>query len=63
MDQESKKQFDELLRQEPGSLRQTDVDFLRARASYLTADQLSRFGEVLGLKEKTEPENPSKKAK
>ena len=57
MDKGSKKVFDELVRKQPHELRESDIEFLRARRTYLTPDQLELFGEVLGLTK------PAKKAK
>lgn len=68
MDEATRKQFDEILRQEPGSLRETDLAFLRSRESYLTADQRERFAEVLEVKSaeedaETTAEEPKKTKK
>jgi hypothetical protein len=47
MDSESQKKFDEAVRKEPAALSDAEKDFLRARAGYLTNEQLHRFAEVL----------------
>jgi len=57
MDQESKKTFDELSSLQPHELRETDVEFLRAREAYLSDEQKKRFAPVLH----PEPEKPAKK--
>jgi hypothetical protein len=60
MDTESQTLFDELMAKQPHELRATDIEFLKARESYLTGDQRELFGEILGL---TKPEpKPKKKA-
>ncbi len=43
------------MKKEPAALTEADVEFLRARASYLTADQRERFASVLDSKQEPEP--------
>jgi len=57
MDKDSKKLFDELMAKQPHELRESDIEFLKARQSYLTADQVEVFGETLGL---TKPKKAAK---
>ncbi|HEY1757950.1 MAG TPA: hypothetical protein VGG72_21450 [Bryobacteraceae bacterium] len=66
MDKDSQTLFDELMRKAPHELRESDIQFLKARESYLTADQRAVFGEVLGLtegsaKEEEKSDKPKKK--
>lgn len=63
MDQESQKIFDRIVRTEPGALSKGDVDFLKARRSYLTASDAARYAEVLATAPDEEAEVPKKKAK
>jgi hypothetical protein len=58
MDKISKQLFDELVSKAPHELRPSDLDFLRARESYLTPDQRELFATVLHAETK-----PEKKAK
>jgi hypothetical protein len=60
MDQETAKRFNALLKEEPGSLSEHDLGFLRARASYLNADERKRFAGVLGEKPEPADEDESK---
>ncbi|HKF48313.1 MAG TPA: hypothetical protein VKB38_13205 [Terracidiphilus sp.] len=48
----------EILKKEPAALTPGDIEFLRARRSYLDDQQLSLYAEVLGTEK---PEKPSKK--
>lgn len=57
MDKDSQALFDSLMQKQPHELRETDIEFLKARESYLTADQRTVFGDVLGLPK------PAKKSK
>ena len=50
MDKDSRALFDELMRKQPHELRETDIEFLKARESYLSGEQRELFAEVLGLK-------------
>jgi hypothetical protein len=56
MDPKSKEQFEEILRKEPAALTPGDVDFLKARASYLSEADVERYKSVLA-----EPEKPKAK--
>jgi hypothetical protein len=47
MDDSSRKQLDEILKKEPAALTEGDKAVLRARESYLTADQKEVYAEVL----------------
>lgn len=47
MDLDTKKVFDEIVAKEPVELNSDQVAFLRARRSYLNADQLEKFAEIL----------------
>jgi hypothetical protein len=55
MDTESQQLFDEILRGDKSSLSPSQVDFLKARASYLNDSDRARFADVLEAK-------PAKKA-
>ena len=59
MDKDSRSLFDELMSKQPHEFRQSDIEFLRARESYLTSDQREKFGEVIGLEK---PKAEKKKA-
>ena len=67
MDNQSKAKLDEILRKEFAALTPGDKDFLRARESYLTADQKAAYAEVFETPSKDESsfeepaEAPSKK--
>ena len=50
MGKDSRALFDELMGKQPHELRETDIEFLKARESYLSGDQRDLFAEVLGLK-------------
>lgn len=54
MDDTSKKKLDEITAKEPAALTEGDIVFLKARRSYLTADQLTRYAEVLGQSDEEE---------
>lgn len=47
MDEQSKATFDEIVAKEPAALSDSEKDFLRARRSYLSAEQRSVFAEVI----------------
>jgi hypothetical protein len=49
MDKDSQALFDELMRKQPHELRQSDIEFLRARQTYLNEEQRDLFGEAIGL--------------
>jgi len=63
----------EILRKEPAALTPGDIEFLRARRSYLTSEHLGVYAEILGIAESAErsqaaeasqeAESPKKKAK
>ena len=67
MDAETEKRLSALLKEEPESLSETDRAFLRARQSYLTADEAKRFASILDEKDEaqngTEPGEPAKPGK
>lgn len=48
MDTKSQQKLDEIVRKEPAALTEGDKAFLRARKSYLTAEQVSTFADELG---------------
>jgi hypothetical protein len=47
MDSQSQQQLDTILKKEVTALTPSDIDFLRARASYLTQDQNEAYAHVL----------------
>jgi hypothetical protein len=47
MDLQSKELFDTILKKEVTALTPSDIDVLRARASYLTLDQKEAYADVL----------------
>ena len=57
----------EILAKEPAACTPSEIEFLQARRSYISADQAVRYAEVLSPEEEskeTEAENPpEKKAK
>jgi len=55
MDPESQKNFDRIVALEPAALSEGDITFLRARASYLSADQQAKFAEFLGESDAEDP--------
>lgn len=63
MDKTSRELLDFILKQEPGALRETDIQFLRARASYLTPAQHEQFASVLNAGKEEPIEAPRKKVK
>ena len=73
MNDESKKQLDEILSKEPAALTDADREFLMARRDYLTADQKVTYGitdeepveadETDGeASDESEPSKPAKKS-
>jgi hypothetical protein len=48
MDKESQQRFDQLAAVEPAAWTDADKAFMRARASYMTEDQIVKFADVLG---------------
>jgi hypothetical protein len=63
MDSVSKDVFDSIVRHEPHELSQTDIDFLRARRSYLNAAQREKFGKLLLEESEPKQEAPEPKPK
>ena len=66
MDSKSKENLDRILRVEPEALSPGDIEFLKARRSYLTASDLERYLKVLGPvssdeSQSAEPAKPAKK--
>ncbi len=64
MDDQSKNRLEAILREVPASLSEGDREFVRARQSYLTADERKALAEVLNPKveaPKAEEEKPKKK--
>ena len=59
MDKDSQALFTELMAKQPHEMRQSDIEFLKARESYLTADQRELFGETLGF-DKPKPKKSEK---
>ena len=51
MDKKSRERFEEILRKEAEALSQGDIDFLRARSSYLSSADRERYASVLGTAE------------
>lgn len=58
MDQQSKERLDEILRKEPAALTAGDLDFLKARISYLSESDIQRY-KLVPTEEKRD-EKPSK---
>jgi len=58
MDEISQKTLDNIVVREPHELNKANIDFLRARRSYLSPEQLDKFEDVLAPKKK-----PTKKKK
>jgi len=48
MNKEAQEELQRLLALDPSVLKETEIDFLRARESYLTTDQKRIFASVLG---------------
>lgn len=48
MDQTWEQKLADILTKEPAALTTGDIEFLRARRSYLAPEQLSLYAEVLG---------------
>jgi hypothetical protein len=63
MDKKSQENFDRIARLEPAALSAGDIDFLRARQSYLTSDQKVKFAAALGGESEPEDAPKPKKAK
>ena len=67
MDQLSQEKLAQITAKDLGSLTETDIEFLRARSSYLSEEQRAVFKEVLGDEPQASndapEEKPSKKAK
>jgi hypothetical protein len=64
MEQTWQEKLNEILMKEPAALTPGDIEFLRARRSYLNADQLSQYAEVLSVESvNVEPEKVEKPAK
>lgn len=59
MDDQSRATLDAILAQEPAALSESDKAFLRARRSYLNAEQVDRFAEVLADAEPEETKESS----
>jgi hypothetical protein len=55
MDKLSQERLAEILRKEPKALSQGEIDILRARESYLSADQKDVYAEVLEVKKADKP--------
>jgi hypothetical protein len=62
MDQTSRAKLDEILRKEPAALTPGDIEVLRARESYLTADQREVYAEQLGTAKPAKAAKPGKEA-
>lgn len=54
MDTPSKQRLDEILAKPADALGEDEVGFLRARRSYLSATDVKKFAEVLGVVEEKE---------
>lgn len=52
MDQTSQEYFDKIVAKDPDTLSQQEIDFLRARRSYLKKVQLEEYDKVLNPKAK-----------
>lgn len=68
MDQLSQEKLAEIVAKEPASLTDSEIEFLRARRSYLSEEQRAVFKDVLNVESETSQESadepePSKKAK
>jgi hypothetical protein len=64
MDNVSKSKLEEILKKEQAALTEGDKQFLRARESYLTADQKEAYAEVFDAPAaQTEDAKPKKKDK
>ena len=61
MNPEAKKYLKEILEKEPEALSQTEIEFLRARASYLKKSQLKEYKSVLEVKEEAVVAKPTLK--
>ncbi|MFA5993363.1 MAG: hypothetical protein WC823_00215 [Parcubacteria group bacterium] len=55
MNEASKKVLDEILAKGAGTLNEYEVSILRARRSYLTAEQEEKFADVLKVEEEIVP--------
>jgi hypothetical protein len=49
MDTQSQQNFDRIVALEPAAWTAGDIEFMKAREAYLSADQRDQFGEVLGF--------------
>ena len=68
MDQLSQEKLAEIVAKEPASLTDSDIEFLRARRSYLSEEHRAVFKDVLSVEaeapqESSEESEPPKKAK
>ena len=66
LNKEASERLEELLKTEPNSLTQPDIEFLRARSSYLNDEQqkmLKQFDTAKKEEAKTEAEETKAKAK
>jgi hypothetical protein len=52
MDKKSQELFDSIVAKAPHELIPTEIEFLKARTSYLTEAQAEKFSEALGIKKK-----------
>jgi hypothetical protein len=59
MDSKSRERFEEITRKEVEALTPGDIEFLRARVSYLSSDQRERYASVLGSEQKAAPKKKS----
>jgi hypothetical protein len=57
MNPEARSRFEELLKTEPNSLTESDLDFLRARSSYLSEEQTKMLDKYLNAKKEEAQEN------
>jgi hypothetical protein len=53
MDVESQAKFDEIVKKDPAALAPGEIDFLRARRSYLNEEQRATFASVLGVQDES----------
>ena len=63
MDTKSQERFDKIVRTEPAALSSGDIEFLKARRSYLTAPDAERYAKVLGDSPDAETDAPKEKGK
>ena len=57
MDQQSQDKLNKILKLEPQALSQSDIDFLKARRSYLTSEQVAYYAKVLEQEAPPSPQN------